>query len=265
MAETMDSRSTFPIPTKELLKEIWKEVKRDPMTWAPIAGVGVGAIVGSSFGLILVAGALVGGGLYWKTRWPKLKAKASAEWIEEHNEDQNDYLYRHVKQLKRYKCYDLSDSLKRFIYLKKHIERGLHQSGELSPQKEEMETLVDSLCFEVSDELQRISDIRYTIKKGRKRLSKEKVSSLRASEEELGDRVDHAHQTLSEMHANLQTILDPLGEQVSESSNPKLDDTITRLKEETFIAKRVRQRIEADYGAEIVSEDSTSGRQALME
>ena len=262
---TMDSRSTFPIPSKELLKEIWKRMKRHPMTWIPVAGLGGGALIGSALGFLVAAGAMLGGGLFWKTRWPQLKAKASAKWAEEHNEDQNDNLYRHVKQLKRYKCYDLSDSLKRFIYLKKHIERGLHESGELTEQKDEMEKLVDSLCFEVSDGLVRIADMRYTLTKGRRRPGLAQVASLKGCEDDLVARVEHAHQTLAALHLNLGTILDPLGANASPSSNSDLDGTIAKLKEETLIAQRVRRRIETDYGKEIDSEEATSARQSLME
>ena len=79
MPTIMDLRSTFPIPTKELLKEIWKRVKRHPMTWMPLAGLGIGAIVDSFLGILFGVGAVAGGALYWKSHWPALKAAASAE------------------------------------------------------------------------------------------------------------------------------------------------------------------------------------------
>ena len=131
-----------------------------------------------------------------------------------------------------------------------------------------MDKLVDFLCFEVSDELERIADIRSTLKRGRMHMGAAQVASLKGCEDDLAGRVEHAHQTLSERHLNLGTILDPLEANVLQSSNSGLDGTIAKLKEETFIAQRVRRRIEADYGAEIVPSDeamSSTERPRLME
>ena len=49
------------------------------MTWVPLAGLGIGAIVDSFLGILFGVGAVAGGALYWKSHWPALKAAASAE------------------------------------------------------------------------------------------------------------------------------------------------------------------------------------------
>ena len=261
----MSLRSTFPIPKQVLASELGKRMARMPATWLPLLGIAIGGLLGSVLGGGIILATLIASGLYWKARWPRLRASVIEDWVEEHNDDQNDALYRTVKLLDKYKCDDLADTLKRFLRLKKAIEGGLHDSGELTAEKEEMETLVDSLCFEVADELRRVSDIRYSLKKDRKRkrLSQETATSLRESEDQLMERVAHAEQTLSEMHTHLDTILNPLTPSLAASANPALDETIAKLKEETTIARRVRQRIETDYAAEI--EMAAPARQATLE
>ena len=124
-----------------------------------------------------------------------------------------------------------------------------------------MDKPVDSLCFEVSAELERIADIRYTLKRGRKHMGAVQVASLKGCEDDFAERVEHAHQPLAELHLNL-------GANVLQSSSSGLDGTIAKLTEETLIAQRVRRRIEADYGAEIVPSDeamSSTERPRLME
>lgn len=261
----MSSRSTFPIPKQVLASELGKRMARMPATWLPLVGIAIGGIVGSVLGGAIILASLIGGGLYWKSRWPRLQAAVIEDWVEEHNEDQNDALYQTVKLLDKYKCDDLADTLKRFLKLKKDIEGGLHKSDGLTPEIEEMEILVDSLCFEVADELRRVSDIRYALKKGRKgkRMRQETATSLRESEDQLMERVGHAEQTLSEMHTHLGTILNPLSPSLPASANHVLDETIAKLKEETAIAQRVRRRIETDHASEI--EIGSPSRQALLE
>ena len=262
-------RSTFPLPTKELAEELWKEVRHAPTFWIPLALPFAGAFLGwlgAALGLAV-------GAFWWKRQWPGWLAKVQAEVIEERNEDEHEALRKQVKTLARFRCDDLADSLERFVRLKKEIERSIHRSpGELTSSKVETEKLVDALCFEVADELRRIADIRYTLKKRKKRrLSEEKVRELKASEDQLRDRVEHAHETLKEMHANLRVVLDPVN--VAPERSSALEETIAKLKEETAIARRVRERIERDNAADLLSEMSvleheesqTQARGALVE
>ena len=107
------------------------------------------------------------------------------------------------------------------------------------------------------DELFRIADIHYALRKRRKRLSEERVAAMRADLEALDGRVKQAYDTLLEARNNLVGLVGAhLPPDAGKQKTPALETTIAALREETRLARRVQERIEADMAAALPPWDS---------
>ena len=242
-------RLTFPLPKEEILKGQVRAIGQSPVT----VGVGVAAVLLAPVTLgVASLGLLAGLGWYWKRRMPELEEEVIADLVEERNAAQDKDLNRSAKTLRRYKRYDDANRLRRFIAMKRDIEEAMHACPKLDGDEVKLEHLVDTLCFEVRDELFRIADLHYALKKRRKRISSEKEASMKESIAQLDARVGEAYETLKAARANLEGLVGVEAPAKGGSeTNPVLDGAIAKLREETELARRVRERIEADMAAEL--------------
>jgi hypothetical protein len=113
--------------------------------------------------------------------------------------------------------------------MKKLIEHRLHDEGALTPQKIQLEQLVDSLCFEVRDQLSA--------------LARQQQNNDPAMHEATVAQVDAAFKTLLATVADLDAILGPI--EVSNGiAGASLEELTRRLREEAEIARRVQARLQ---------------------
>ncbi len=237
-----DTPTTFPVNKRALLRGKLQAVGRSPITWGGLAVAMGAAVMLPSIPAFLLGGTALGAAIaYWKHRLPAVDAAVRAALIEDSNEDQNDALSRGIRQLRKWKCDDYADTLASFLERKKAMESALQQHSLRTPADEAVETLADTLCNEVSRDLFKMADIRYTLRKRRKRLSREQRSRMTHDQEELAARVDDALKALKDAQTHLQA--QGTSQAHDPGANPVLDHTIDRLREEAIIAKRVRERI----------------------
>ena len=230
-----------------MVKRRWSTILSSPFTWAPLIPVaGAAAFLNVPTAVIALGLAGTGVAYYWRQRRAELDVEIAQKLVKEHNHDQNDALYKRSKRFKKLGCGHCYATMGKFVRLKKKIESHIHEHDPVTQTEQEVESLVDRLCFEVADELEDIAKLRELFR--RKRLPKERYRELKGHEKELHERVAHAYDTLKDTYRDLGTILDPF--KVDAPKQSALDDTIHRLKEEAAIAKRVRARVEADTLAE---------------
>ena len=254
-----DIPPTFPVSQEKLREEKLKAITRSPLTWAVFGMAATSLLLAPNLvGLLVAAGFAAGGAVYWACRLPKLEESMVGEIIEDTNEEQNESLERGIRQLKKWDHDDYAAELSRFLEVKKRIEQTIHGHAPRTSFDENVETLVDTLCNEVSRDLFKMADIRYTLKKRRKRLSDAAKQDMKNNQQELGDRVKLAHQALTQAEEQL---LQVTGRTIpDEGANPVLDRTIERLQEEAALAKRVRDRISTTFGDELESPQTTYGQ-----
>ncbi len=247
---------TFPIPKHKILWEKLKTISTSPVTWAAGATSATsGILLNPAAAITTTAASFIGAAAWWKGKLPEVEERAIRRLILESNEYQNDTLSRGISQLQKWKCRDYADKLSEFLHLKKKSEYIIHAREPRTPIDENVETLIDTLCNEVSRDLFKMADIRYTRRKKRKRLNKSSNQELINNQVELGKRVDEALKALRDTHAQLQASFDRT--LPDEGDNELLDQTIQKLREEADLAARIRHRIESTHGHHIESLNRT--------
>lgn len=245
--------STFPIPREEILWRKLKKIGASPVTWgAGLAALASVLIVPSlGVGLLVGAGILGGAGWFWKKRLPEIEEAVVKEIIAGSNRTQDQTLSRAVTQLQKWDCEDYAKQLNGILSLKRQVEFAIHSQDPRTSIDENVESLVDTLCNEVSRDLFKMADIRYTMRKKRKRLPESVKDEMRADQRELGDRVEQAQAALKDVETQLMKLT---GKTIpDQGDNPVLDRTIKRLREEADLASRIRARIDNSFGAELES------------
>ena len=249
-------RTTFPVPAKDVTEEMLLRIYWSPATWIPVfSAVAIGFFSRSRIGA-LVAGAtgLTGLVIYWASQWRRLKATARQRAVIKRIDRQNDALYQRADDLFQQHRKEEAETLRRFIELKLTMEKAVLRSGELTPEKEKTKTLIDTICFEVADQLQRLAECKELLAKPGHQLTKEERRALEEKQNDQQDQIEAAFQALTDMQLQLDTMLAP-HESTSVATN-RLAKAIAEVQEEAEIAQRVRQRIDADNVAAILSEPS---------
>lgn len=253
-----DTPATFPVPREKVRLEKGKAIAKSPITWiATVGAIAAFALLPNLYGLALTGGILLGIASFWKKRLPQLEEKIVNALIKSSNKTQSKSLKRGIEQLHDWDYHDYADQLSKVLTLKKQVEETIHTQEPRTSMDESIETLVDTLCNEVSRDLFKMADISYTLRKKRKRLSDQQKQEMKNDQNELGERVKQASQTLEEAHSQLALTT---GKKIpDEGDNPLLDQTIERLREETALAQRVRARIDTTYSdtLEAVSNSTT--------
>ena len=236
-----------------------KAILGSPITWAPFLPVmGAWAILGVPPIIALGLAAAVGCGLwtYWKGKRKEIDTKVISQLVEKSNAEQDRDLIERCNQLARIGYRDYGVTLASFLRRKQQIEKSLHADSKdgvaVSAEKEHVETLVDSLCFGVAEELERLATLQGDQKKKRKGTrskgrGKEGVAKASA---EIAKRIQKAYDTLEQTWEGLEELLNPAvgldgGDRNDEN---RLDNVIAKLEEERAISKRVRERMKEELG-----------------
>jgi hypothetical protein len=242
---TDNLRSTFPLDEAAISRAALRQILTDPITWVPL----VPAVAAYTIfnlppllalalcGLVLAAIAT-----YWRRHWASITEPLRRQAVTENNRAQDAILKAAADELRGARETLLAQKLDQFLGVKRQVEARLHEDGRLTPQKIQLEQLVDSLCFGVRDQLQ----------------------ALRAREAkgEKGDRtsvlhqVDEAFQTLQTAVSELDAILGPDASPTG-ACDASLEEVTRRLREETEIARRVQARLRAQEPADFSTQPPT--------
>ncbi|MEM8953396.1 MAG: hypothetical protein AAGD22_04510 [Verrucomicrobiota bacterium] len=262
---------TFPIPSSRLRAKKWKLALESPVTWAPYLPV-VGAFsfldlgAGWFAGLTVAVTAAIAS--FWKTHHSKLENKLIAEIVRESNEAQDKHFLKEIRYLQDNGHRKYATTLASFLERKQKMEDAIHNDGtELTTEKKEIESLIDSIVFGVADQLHRLSQFDKRLSHPVIPLTEEQQKNLEAAREEVAGRVHEAWHLLNNTWENLGTLLNPsVGLGGEDGSHLQLDEAISRLKREHAIADRVRQRMSSEWKDTFgETESPTETREIAME
>ncbi len=226
-------RSTFPLNESAITRQALGRIFTDPITWVPLVpAVAAYTIFDLPSVLSMILGALALGGVtaFWRKQWAGITEGLRRTAIENHNRAQNSILKAGADELRLAGSGKYAARLEEFLAIKAKVEQRLHEDGEITAQKIQLEQLIDSLCFGVRDQLTALSQRE---KKG------EPVDRKAALAQ-----VDAAFETLEATVAELNTILGP-SLPADGSTNASLEEITRRLREEAEIARRVQARLRA--------------------
>lgn len=272
MSPTQDRPGpTFPIPSSRIQARKWKIALGSPVTWAPylpVAGAFAFLDIGVGWFAGLAAAVTAGIVAYWKSHHAKLEGKLIEDLVRESNEEQDAQLLTEVEYLRKHGHGNYATTLGSFLEKKQQIETALHHDrSSLTPEKKEVESLIDSIVFGVADQLHRLSQFDDRLNRPVIPLSDEQRVNVETSREEVASRVHEAWHLINETWENLGTLLNPAGSLAGEDGTHfELDQAIGRLKREHEIAGRVRERMSTEWGEAFGEEEPVSTiRQAELE
>ncbi|MEO0794444.1 MAG: hypothetical protein AAFX93_04760 [Verrucomicrobiota bacterium] len=255
-------RNTFPLDQGEIKKRRLASFAKSNVCLAagilgvtvllsPIAALGkVALVIGGAYGLRWV----------WKLQKDKLEANVLRELIEESNKMQDDALKAAMKELQASGRSNYSVTLGRFLVLKQAIERKIHEDSKITPEKTEIENLVDEISFSVKENIFKIVKI------------EERTASILVSPnaDELIEtdnvrrkylrQIVNAFDTLNDTYINLETLLRP--GRFKESPEDPVDSVIEKLRVENELAKTVEERLDFEFP---VDDDPVRDRDVLPE
>lgn len=262
---------TFPIPAARLSARKWKLALGSPETWAPylpVAGAFAFLDIGVGWFLGLAAAVTAGIVAYWKSHHTKLESKLIRDLVRESNAEQDRHLLGEIRYLQSHGHGNYATTLGSFLEKKQKIEAAIHHDeGALSPEKKEVESLIDSIVFGVADQLHRLSQFDDRLQRPVIPLPGGQRASLETSREEVAGRVHEAWFLINETWENLGTLLNPAASLTGEdASHLELDEAINRLRREHEIAGRVRERMATEWGEAFGEDESgTAPREAELE
>ncbi|MCH1502028.1 hypothetical protein OAV21_05080 [bacterium] len=251
-------RTTFPIPAKDVAEEMLLRIYWSPATWISLVSATAVAMMSRSRIGALVAGATAAAGLliYWASQWRRLKKTAQYNAVTKQNDRQNDALHQQADELSHQRCKEEASTLRRFIDLKITMEKAIVRCRDFTPKIQKTKTLIDTICFEVTDQLQRLAENKTLLRQPGNQLTEEERQALEDQQTRQQDQIDSAYRALTDMQLQLETMLAP--HEPFTVANNRLAETIAQVQEEAEIARRVRQRIEADNVAAILSEPTAT-------
>ncbi len=246
-------RTTFPIPVWKLRLRMLKFITISPYTWGPVAAAlavlpffdGNPAIMGG----ITVAVA-AGVRFYWRKNSRKLSRQLLDDLISESNQVQDKELVLQARCLLKRGFPDYASTMGSFLERKQMIEKAIHSEGRLTREKQEIENLVDAVVFGVCDQLVRLANFDDRLKTpGAIPLTPLQREKIEAARQEIGVRVHEAFDIVEDTWENLGELIDPAAiAEPEDTSHPELENAIAKLREERAISKRVRTRMENDWG-----------------
>ena len=263
-------KPTFPLDEAEIeRRSFWRKASH-PISWGLLGLCLAGGIMLQS-GIWPVVGLLTGGifGVqwFWKNRGGEVVAEVIQEMVAESNLAQDYKLSGIIQSYRRRGLYHYAAALGKFLLLKQHIEKRLHTGREgqpVTPTIEQVEKLVDHVCGAVCREFHKAASLDGELAEVLTSRDKSKLERLQQDRSEVLEAIMHAYEALYE---SLASILDleaareanapDLKEQTRQHlDQPDLNDVVEKLREESRLARRVRERLaiseagrdEPDYG-----------------
>lgn len=239
---------TFPLDENQIRLRKLKLILQSPATGISLIGAFVlGKIAGFGWpGVATLLGAASAGLFtYWKKKNDELDNRAISELVRESNLAQDSELLRITTALRQSGHTQYSNSLGRFVLLKQRIEDRLHQDGEITNKKKEIEVLVDSICVGVCDELTELATLERRLTDVLTSGDRTELQSLSKRQTECHNRVMHAYTTLSHTAGKIDEMLRPSVQpaEIRREESRVLDRLIEELKEENEVTIRVQERL----------------------
>ena len=239
---------TFPIDAQRIRRRKILHVIKSPITSAGI----IAALLGTVFmgwrmpGLLGLMGAAAAGlTAFWKSRSASLESLAIHDLVRESNVEQDTELLRVITHLRQRGHHQYAISLGKFLMIKQRIEHDLHQDGSLTPKKKEIESLVDSLCAAICDELTQATNVDQRVAKVLTSGDRQELDKLNEERMFFYDRIMRAYDSLYQTHARLHFILSPgMATTDVQEATDVLDALIEQLREENHVAERVQDELD---------------------
>lgn len=244
------NQPTFPLDEKELRSRKFSATIGHPLTWiVPLAVFLVPLVLmrGHPIGLVsgLVAGtvALAGMLLYWRGRGAAVDQRVVRKLIDERHREQDRLLNESIASLRSAGHDNYASTLERFVAMKQTLTARLHADGELTAKKMELNNLVDTVCFQVRDQLDDVVKLEapYSIRTGETVTDAAKEQMTAARRNILTQVVD-AFETLEQTNENLDQILHPeiLDPDQARRRADVLQSAIDSLQQESKVASTVK-------------------------
>ncbi|MDA7525570.1 hypothetical protein N8525_00255 [Verrucomicrobiales bacterium] len=240
------SKFRFPIAEEEIQTRKWLARLSSPVTWAVYGALGLLLYILKPLwwiSLILVAVTTLALWYYWRLTGKALGRRILKQVIKESNLKQEDAMSQRLKRLRKSRASDLAITLGKFAELKREIEEEISGGDDVPVSAADVEAIVDALCFGVADELDALAQVQGRLARPDLQITDEQKSELEDHQRELVSGISQAYKTLRETRYNLDAILHPTSLDLPKRDQ-ELGDVVLRLKEETEIAKRVRQRLD---------------------
>ena len=169
--------------------------------------------------------------------------------IKESNEKQDLDLCRRAYQLADDDHSRYSLQLINFIKLKSKIESAIHEGEDMAGRREEIDNLVDTICFGAADQLEKLAEIDSRLKRKRSKPIPPAVEShYQQTQLNIAAQLQDAYNTLTETWENLGEWFDH--EALPDSHHPGMSAALEHLKHEQEIVYRVRDRMNTEWSVE---------------
>lgn len=189
----------------------------------------------------------------WRNRHDELTARAVRQLILESNVVQDEHIRSMIRDLEQNGKAQYSVCLGKFLLLKQNIESDLHRCGKLTLRKQEIESLTDSVCQEVCNEIYKIATLCDQIADALTSREAERLTDLTDRINGSHARILRAYITLADTAEQLRAARRVYDCHKREDSTV-LDRLLDNLREENAISRVVDERIKAEL-AETESEN----------
>lgn len=236
----------LPIAEEEIQTRKWLARLSSPVTWAVYAALALLLFLLKPdwwISVLLVLGTTLALWYYWRLTGAALEKRILKRVITKSNLKQEDAMTERVERLRKSRASDLAITLGKFAQLKREIEQEITKGEDVPATAGDVEAIVDALCFGVADELDDLAQVQGRLARPDLQISEEQQRELEDHQRDLVTGISQAYQTLRETRYNLDAILHPTSLDLPKRDQA-LGDVVLRLKEETEIAKRVRQRLD---------------------
>jgi hypothetical protein len=233
-------RHTFPIDPRRIRSRKVQLLFESPINWVAVAMALVLPLVlraggwGVLFGLLLAAYALR---QYWRARGQELESAVLLHLIDASNREQDEALRESMMYLRGAGRHNYAVTLGRFLVLKRTIDQRLKQTERIDQQRQQVENLVDELCFGVRDHIRDIIAIEERTASILVSNDANELLETNETRKKLLNQIVEAFGAVNETCRNLDLMLEPVNNGYS------LDQAIEQLSSENDILQRVHMRL----------------------
>ncbi len=240
-------RPTFPLDSVRIRQMKRQALWQSPRLWLPWLGAQIASLFDSgqspgSSGLGRLTQAAI---QYWQDLDSELTADVVRKLITDSNRGQDQQLVQLIGQLRTRGSRQYAISMGKFLLLKQHVEQQLHGDGEFNERKQEIESLVDSLCSEVCQKLYHLAQLEEQLADILTSRDPDKLTRLQEVRGAGHRSVLDAYASLYDTAQHLNILVKP-GQEAphrKEDDLAALDRLIEVLRDEHDLARKVHDRI----------------------
>ena len=186
----------------------------------------------------------------WFLRFQSKSAKAGREVsgviIRDERRHDRSTLASRMEQLSASGFDGYAITLGKFLQHKHKIDAEIAAGSKDSPQAEQVSKLVDSICFGVAEQFERVSALEKRLAALSDSPDSDGYQSLAKDRTELLTQVIDAYKTLKKTRHELPLILDPSATATAKHPGVDLGELVDQLRHEEEIARKTRERMQRD-------------------